>query len=318
MGIEMEAKVECSRCGRKLSPGQVYRYKDKVFCEDCPKQILNLQRREITGHTVYTMLSRSTKDKYSKEILESMSNDELMHYMRWKEYTGVETKPYRFKVIFYNLLIKLLGHTFALKLMTRAERREQIEYSLISKTMEMAVKVFKEEHRHENDLITMIDDDRLQHTSEMVRGFNIAVVEMTGALAGFSFALGNTDVIIVAGIITGVAITLSVASTEYLATKSEGGEGTPFRSAVYSGITNITAVIFLIFPFFVFSSVYISLVFLIINAIIVIAGFNYYISVAKDVSFRSRFLEMVLISLGVAGLAFVIGLIARSYLNIEL
>lgn len=282
------------------------------------KQILNLQRSEITGHAVYTLLSRATKDKKSKVILERISNDELMHYMRWKEYTGVDTEPYRFKVIFYNLLIKLLGHTFALKTMTRVERREQSEYSRISGTIETADKVFKEEHRHENDLISMIDDDRLQHTSEMVRGFNIAVVEMTGVLAGFSFALGNTDVIILAGIITGVAITLSVASTEYLAAKSEGGKRTPFRSAVYSGITNITTVIFLIFPFFVFSNVYISLVFVIINAIIVIAGFNYYISVAKDVSFRSRFLEMVLISLGVAGLAFVIGLIARSYLNIEL
>ncbi len=282
------------------------------------KQIIHLQRSEITGHMVYTLLSRSTKDKNSKVILERISSDELLHYMRWKEYTGVDTEPYRFKVIFYNLLIKLLGHTFALKTMTRVERREQSEYSLISGTIETADKVFKEEHRHESDLISMIDDDRLQHTSEMVRGFNIAVVEMTGVLAGFSFALGNTDVIILAGIITGVAITLSVASTEYLAAKSEGGKRTPFRSAVYSGITNITAVIFLIFPFVVFSNVYISLVFVIINAIIVIAGFNYYISVAKDVSFRSRFLEMVLISLGVAGLAFVIGLIARSYLNIQL
>lgn len=282
------------------------------------KQILNLQRSEITGHMVYTLLSRSTKDKNSKVILERISSDELLHYMRWKEYTGVDTKPYRLKVIFYNLLIKLLGHTFALKTMTRVERREQSEYSLISGTIETADKIFKEEHRHENDLISMIDDDRLQHTSEMIRGFNVAVVEMTGVLAGFSFALGNTDVIILAGIITGVAITLSVASTEYLAAKSRGGKRTPFRSAVYSGITNITAVIFLILPFFVFSNVYISLVFVIINAIIVIAGFNYYISVAKDVSFRSRFLEMVLISLGVAGLAFVIGLIARSYLNIEL
>ena len=209
------------------------------------KQILNLQRSEITGHMVYTLLSRSTKDKNSKEILERISSDELLHYMRWKEYTGVDTEPYRFKVIFYNLLIKLLGHTFALKTMTRVERREQSEYSLISGTIETADKVFKEEHRHENDLISMIDDDRLQHTSEMVRGFNIAVVEMTGVLAGFSFALGNTDVIILAGIITGVAITLSVASTEYLAAKSEGGKRTPFRSAVYSGTTNITAVIFL-------------------------------------------------------------------------
>ena len=282
------------------------------------KQIINLQRSEITGHAVYTMLSHSAKDKHGKEILERIANDELMHYKRWKEYTGVDTKPNRFKVIIYGLLIKLLGHTFTLKLMTRAEHREQMEYSQISKTIKMAVKVYKEEHRHEIDLISMIDDDRLQHTSEMVRGFNVAVVEMTGALAGFSFVFSNTDVIVLAGIITGVAITLSVASTEYLAAKSDGSEGTPIRSAVYSGITNIVTVLFLMFPLFIFTNVYVSLVFVIINAIIVIAWFNYYISVARDVTFRTRFLEMVLISLGVAGLAFVLGLIARSVLNIEL
>ncbi len=55
------------------------------------KQILNLQRNEITGHTVYTVLSRSAKDKNNKEILKRISHDELTHYMRWKEYTGVET-----------------------------------------------------------------------------------------------------------------------------------------------------------------------------------------------------------------------------------
>jgi VIT1/CCC1 family predicted Fe2+/Mn2+ transporter len=51
--------------------------------------------------------------------------------------------------------------------------------------------------------------------------------------------------------------------------------------------------------------------------VLIIALFNYYISVAKDESFRARFLEMAGLSLGVAGLSFVIGYLIRTFLGIE-
>jgi VIT1/CCC1 family predicted Fe2+/Mn2+ transporter len=50
---------------------------------------------------------------------------------------------------------------------------------------------------------------------------------------------------------------------------------------------------------------------------LIIGLFNYYISVAKDVPFRRRFLEMVGLSLGVAGLSFGIGLILRTMFGID-
>jgi VIT1/CCC1 family predicted Fe2+/Mn2+ transporter len=56
----------------------------------------------------------------------------------------------------------------------------------------------------------------------------------------------------------------------------------------------------------------------ILNAIIVIFVFTFYISVAKDISFRKRFFEMVLISLGIAALTFAIGFLIRAFLNVEL
>jgi len=55
---------------------------------------------------------------------------------------------------------------------------------------------------------------------------------------------------------------------------------------------------------------------MIFNAIVVIFLFSFYISVAREISFRKRFLEMVLASLGVAALAFIIGLLARAFLNL--
>ena len=51
--------------------------------------------------------------------------------------------------------------------------------------------------------------------------------------------------------------------------------------------------------------------------IIIIFSFNYYISVAKDLNFRRRFLEMAVISLGVAGFSFLIGYILKAALGID-
>ena len=45
--------------------------------------------------------------------------------------------------------------------------------------------------------------------------------------------------------------------------------------------------------------------------------FSFYYAVVKDISFRSRFLEMVTISMGVAVLSFVIGLAVRFLLGIN-
>jgi len=45
--------------------------------------------------------------------------------------------------------------------------------------------------------------------------------------------------------------------------------------------------------------------------------FTFYISVAKDLPFRKRFLEMTTISLGIAGLTFTIGFFIRIFLNVE-
>jgi VIT1/CCC1 family predicted Fe2+/Mn2+ transporter len=46
--------------------------------------------------------------------------------------------------------------------------------------------------------------------------------------------------------------------------------------------------------------------------------FNYYISVVKDELFKKRFLEMAGVSLGVAGLSFLVGYVVRTVLGVEI
>lgn len=52
--------------------------------------------------------------------------------------------------------------------------------------------------------------------------------------------------------------------------------------------------------------------------IMIIAGFTYYISVAKGEKFRPRFLEMTLISVSVAVLSFFVGILAKHFLGVDI
>jgi VIT1/CCC1 family predicted Fe2+/Mn2+ transporter len=55
-----------------------------------------------------------------------------------------------------------------------------------------------------------------------------------------------------------------------------------------------------------------------INAVIVIAAFTFYTSVAQDLPFRKRFAEMAGISLSVAALSGLIGFVVNHFLHMQM
>jgi len=286
--------------------------------EETKKTILIAQRNEITEHFIYGKLSRSTKDPRNRNILEHISSDELKHYNFWKKYTDENVKPDRLGVWKYFLISRIFGITFGIKLMERGEEQAQRTYEKISKFVTDAKSVVKEEDEHEKQLIDLIDEERLRYVGSMVLGLNDALVELTGALAGLTLVLQNTHIIAMTGLITGIAASLSMAASEYLSTKSEGDAKNPFKASVYTGSVYVITVLFLIFPYLLLTNFYFCLGLTILNAIIVIFIFTFYISVAKDISFKNRFFEMALISLGIAALTFGIGSLIRMFLNVEI
>jgi VIT1/CCC1 family predicted Fe2+/Mn2+ transporter len=177
--------------------------------------------------------------------------------------------------------------------------------------------VLAEEEKHEDELLAMLDEESLKYAGSVVLGLNDALVELTGALAGLTFAFQNTRLIALAGLITGISAAFSMAASEYLSSKSEGGEKSPLKSAIYTGIAYIITVTILILPYLIAKNYLVSLGWTIANAILVIAVFNFYISVAKGFDFKKRFLEMSLISLGVALFSFVVGNIIRKVFGIN-
>ena len=78
--------------------------------------------------------------------------------------------------------------------------------------------------------------------------------------------------------------------------------------------------VLLIAPYLLFGAAqYIpALICMMVMVVLIIAGFTYYTSVAQDQPFKNRFLEMALISVGVAVVSFVVGVLAKKFLGVDL
>ncbi len=276
------------------------------------------QRTEITEHHIYKRLARAVKSPENAKILQQIADDELRHYQGWKKYSGREVKPDWFKMWFYYLVSRIFGFTFGIKLMERGEESAQKNYAQIASIIPEAENFMHEEDVHEEQLIGMLDEERLRYAGSVVLGLNDAIVELTGALAGLTLALQNGKLIALSGLITGIAASLSMAASEYLSTRSEDTSKHPVRAAVYTGIAYIVTVALLVLPYIISPETYLlDLAIALTTGVVIIAVFNYYISVAKDESFRERFAEMAVLSLSVAAFSFGIGYLIRLWLGIE-
>jgi VIT1/CCC1 family predicted Fe2+/Mn2+ transporter len=280
--------------------------------------ILKLQQNEVTEQDIYLNLSKRVKKQSDKEVLERIAREENTHANIWEKYTKQKLRPQGLKVFIFSVISTLLGYTFAIKIMEKGEKLAQEQYAQLITEVPEANKIFHDEELHEQALIDMLDEDRLQYVGSMVLGLNDALVELTGTLAGLSFALQNNKLVALSGLITGISATLSMASSEYLSTRSEGNPNA-LKSSLYTGIMYIFAVILLVMPYLLLpSNQYIyALIIMLFIVVVIILGFTYYISVAKDLPFKKRFLEMATISLSVAALSFVVGIAVKHFLGID-
>lgn len=286
--------------------------------EDTRKKVILFQQTEITEYYIYKKLAKRIKSQENAKILNQIAEDELRHYNGWKQYTHEEAQPRWLSVWFYYLVSIIFGFTFGVKLMELGEEAAQVSYAAVANEIPEATKYQEEEDKHEHQLIEMLDEERLQYAGSVVLGLNDALVELTGALAGLTLALQNVKLIALSGLIMGIAASLSMAASEYLSPRSENTGKHPVRAAVYTGIAYITTVALLILPYLLFENYYLNLAIALTTAVIIIAVFNYYISVAKGESFRARFTEMAALSLSVAAFSFVIGYFIRQWLGIEI
>jgi len=282
------------------------------------KMLLQEQRNEMTGHLIYKKISSRIKDVDNSQILKDISEDELSHYNQFKSITGEDAKPYMIKVYFFYFVSMLFGLTFGVKLLEKTEIQGQKIYTKYQGDLPLLTTVLEEEEKHEKELIDMLNEEKLNYIGSIVLGLNDALVELTGALAGFTFAFQNTRIIALTGLITGISASFSMAASEYLSKKQEEGSAEAGKAAVYTGIAYVLTVVSLISPFLLLQDPFISLIVTLGIAVLIILVFNYYVSVAKDYDFKKRFIEMVVISLGVSAISFIVGILVKQVFNIEM
>ena len=289
--------------------------------KDFKKMILDLQANEITGREIYISLAKNIKDPHNKDLLLEIADEEMVHYDIYKKYTSEDAEPDKKKIMLYTVLSKIFGYIFTIRLLEREEDRS-LEILLdpeISDSVLDTKDIREQEEEHEEMLISMLDEEKVSYISSIILGLNDALVEITGSLAGFTFALQNTRIIALSGLITGIAASLSMAFSQYLAEKS-AGKHNYIKASLYTGITYFITVLLLVFPFLLFpDNMYAAaLAITLFFVIIVILIFTFYISIVKKVNFRQRFLEMLGISIGVTIFSFFFGIVAKKLLGINI
>ena len=280
------------------------------------RRLIRLQRMERTEMEVYRRLANREKKAENKNLLQKISMQENNHYNLLKEKTGEDVDYSKFRVYFHVITSIFLGLTFSLKLMEKTEQNAAREYRDLGYD-----DIAEEEDEHEKELLSLLEEDALNYLSSIILGLSDALVELTGALAGLTFAFQELRVVALAGLVTGISASFSMAASEFLATKEENSNRSPIKAALFTGFAYIITVFLLVIPYLLLtdnSEIIFglephiqALIITFIIGLLIIALFNFYVSVAQDKSFNRRFIEMVIILLIVTMISFLIGLILR-------
>ena len=290
--------------------------------EQISNELMELVRKaqidEEQGAILYEFMAKREKNEENKKVLMQMSKDEKKHAEVWKNITKKNLKPSALSILKFKILTIVLGITFVIKTMQKKENLAQHEYEKMMEELPEAAKMLEDERRHEKELYNMIDEERLNYIGAMVLGLNDALVELTGAIAGVTFALANTRLVALTGIITGISATLSMTASNYLAERADNNPKA-LKSSIYTGVAYLITVALLVLPYLLLSANMYILAFAIMIATVIsiIAFFNYYISVAKEEPFLKNFATMAIISLSVAVISYLIGILAKNLLGIE-
>lgn len=288
------------------------------------KVLKKFQANELLGYEVYKRLSEDKRlSPENAETLRKIADLEKVHVETLAKYLGSINTSER-KIERLLLKSKILGFTFTLKRMEMIDKYLvplDIQEELVRSIPELK-HIFEEEEMIDKDLLTLLDEGRLIYVSSLVLGLNDALVELSGAIAGFTFAMRNNGLVALAGIITGISASLSMAATEFVATRTDTktSKKTPVTAAIITGITYIGTVTMMVLPYLLLPNEHylIALLIMLTVVISIIGIFSFYVSVINDTSFKKQFGGMALISLSVAFISFILGIVVKNALNIEI
>ncbi|WP_121626406.1 VIT1/CCC1 transporter family protein [Poseidonibacter antarcticus] len=283
------------------------------------RKALIQQQNEINDYTIYMTLASYQDDQNNKIVFEKIAKEEKVHYNFWLKITEQEIQAQKLVVWWFILLVKVLGTSFALKSLEKREEGAEEFYKELFEIYPESREIYKQESEHELELIEMLKDKKLVYAGAIVLGMNDALVELTGTLSGIALAFDKSIVVGFTGLIMGIAASLSMAGSAYFEAKENPSQIIkPIIYSLYTGVSYILTTAILVAPFFIFETMAYSLIMMFICAFLAIISYNFYISVAKDLNFTTRVLQMSMITFGVAIISFLIGYIVKYYFGIEI
>jgi VIT1/CCC1 family predicted Fe2+/Mn2+ transporter len=176
--------------------------------------------------------------------------------------------------------------------------------------------VIEDEVRHEEALISSIDETRVKYMGFIVLGLADAIIEITGVHAGFLGVTNYTIMAGIAGLVVGLSAAVSMASAAYLQAKHEMGRN-PLTSALMTGLGYVAASFTLATPYFLTHRMLLAFSASIGLGVILIAAFTYYGAVVFDRDFRRELAESVGLMLATALGSYVFGEVIGGYFGIR-
>ncbi|PUE66500.1 VIT1/CCC1 transporter family protein [Arcobacter caeni] len=290
-----------------------------AFDKENLRKALIQQQNEINDYTIYKTLALFQKDENNKNIFEKIAKEEKYHYDFWVKITNKQMEAQKFLVWWFVFLVKVFGTSFALKSLEKREAGAEEFYKELFEIYPESQRIYNQETQHEHELIGMLNDKKLLYAGAIVLGMNDALVELTGTLSGIALAFDKSLVVGLTGLIMGIAASLSMAGSAYFEAKENPNETIkPLTYSLYTGVSYILTTAILVVPFFIFETMAYSLIMMFICALLAIVSYNFYISVAKDLNFTTRVLQMSAITFGVAIISFIIGYLVKYYFGIEI
>ncbi len=282
------------------------------------KFLTQLQQSMMTEGAAYKAMAKSVKDEANRETLFKISDEITDQAESWEAYTGKKLKPDQGKVRHYARVARILGFTFAVKYMDKKKVKLVTHCEDLIDHLPEIKQLTDDECKRDKQLFALLNEKRLSYVGAMILGMNDAIVEITGTLAGLTLAMQNTRIIALSGLVTGIAATLSMAASEYLAERTDGKPDAK-KSALYTGVAYALTVVLLLIPYLALPDNFylLAMGIMLVVVVLILAAFNFYTSVAQDLPFKKRFGQMCAISLGVAALTFILGLLVKVFLGVD-
>lgn len=278
---------------------------------------------EYRDLTIYQTLLENETSLEFKQVLQKLIQHEKSHLEFWLHFSNKkEFSLNPLEITFYKFIRKFLGLTFTVKLLEKEEETMMGHYRSYAKKAQGKIKesiekIIKDEIKDEKDILSLVKEPQVEFISSIILGLNDGLIELTGALFGFSLALSNHAIVAMTGLIAGIAAGLSMAASAYMQARHEEGKDAQ-KAGIFTGVSYLIVVTLLIFPFFLTADLVLALIAMFLIAILVIIIISYYTAIIFERKFSSQFTEMFLFSLAAAGISSLIGFLFKSFTGISI